>query len=67
MKKINLNNNVKVRLTELGKYIYIHQYDYIPGLENQWIIMKKKLGKNNFIEMQLWEFMQVFGQYIYGC
>lgn len=64
MKKINLNDLIKVQLKEEGKHIYIHQYDHLPGMENYYLTMKNNLDENGFVEMQLWHFIQVFGPYM---
>lgn len=63
---INLNEIVKFRLTDLGKDIFYHQYDSV----NETIVNyggkpikpeMPKVDSDGFTEMQLWEFMKVFG------
>lgn len=67
--KINLNEQVKFKLTDFGKDIYYHRFDDV----NRLII--KNCGKpltprmpetdeNGYTEMQLWDFMSVFGEHM---
>ena len=71
MKSININEFVRVQLSEKGKHIFIHQYDYIfPDVEWQKLQESQtaKIDKNGFVEMQLWELMNLFGSHMYmGC
>ena len=67
--KINLNDTIKVKLTDYGKEIYYHQFDKL----NDWVKSKgckliepkmpevDKEGKTRF---QLWSFMEMYGNYI---
>ena len=64
--KINLNDIVKVKLTDLGKEIYYHRYDAL----NKYL---EKIGAKPFephfpkedeegkTKFQLWEFMELYG------
>lgn len=67
--KINLNDFVKVTLTDLGKDIYYHQFDKV----NEFI--KKRGGKPIIPHMpkvdaegktvfQLWQFIELYGEYM---
>lgn len=64
MKKINWNDIVMVKLTDLGRDIYFHQYDDLiahglkisPSYPDQDI--------HGFSKFQLWYFMQIYGKYI---
>ncbi len=69
----NINDYVKVKLTEKGKYIYYHQFDDI----NERI---RKIGGNllnpielkyddeGYVELQMWHFMEIFGKHLCnGC
>lgn len=64
--RINLNEPIKVKLTDWGKEIYYHQYDranQIAGRE----ICKPKLPKedeNGYTEFQLWCFMELYGEHM---
>ena len=66
--RINLNEIVKFKLTDLGKDIFYRQYDEV----NDWIRKRggrpieptmPKVDADGYTEMQLWEFMEVFGSY----
>lgn len=52
--RINLNEIVKFKLPERGKEVYRHRHD---GLE-------PKLDDDGYMSMQLWTFMQVFGEHM---
>ena len=64
--RINLNEPIRVKLTDWGKEIYYHQYDstnQIYGRE----ICKPSLPKedeNGYTEFQLWCFMELYGTHI---
>lgn len=69
MKKLNLNNIIKVKLTDLGKDIYYHQFDDLNG----WIRshggkplerMYPKVNDEGYSEFQLWRFMNLYGAHI---
>lgn len=67
--KINLNEFVKVKLTDFAKDIYYHQYDDLNE-----IIIKKgetpitpkmpKIDRDGYTKIQLWELMQIYGKYM---
>lgn len=63
---INLNEPIKVKLTEWGKEIFYHQYDRaneIIGRE----VCKPSLPKedeNGYTEFQLWEFIELYGTHM---
>lgn len=66
--RINLNEVVKFKLTDLGKDIFYHQYDEV----NDWIRKRggrplqptmPKVDKDGYTRMQLWNFMEVFGSH----
>lgn len=69
----NINDYVKVKLTEKGKYIYYHQFDDI----NQNIrkvggkplsVIELKYDNEGYTEFQLWRLMEIFGEHLYnGC
>lgn len=69
MKKINLNNYIKVKLTDHGKDIYFHTIDDLvaeyPLLRNQLKPYFPKVDENGFTEFQLWDFIQLYGPHIY--
>ena len=58
--KINLNEKVKFKLSERGKEIYRHRYDGYGFEYNR----EPELDDNGYMEMQLWMFMQIFGEHM---
>ena len=58
--KINLNEKVKFKLSERGQEIYRHRYDGY-GIEYN---REPELDDNGYMEMQLWVFMQTFGEHM---
>ena len=69
----NINDYVKVKLTEKGKYIYYHQFDDMN------VDILKRGGKplnpielkyddEGYTEFQMWHLMEIFGKYLFnGC
>lgn len=70
MKKLNLNSFVKFRLNEYGKDIFYCRYDEINkwlkarGCEPQFESSFPEVDQDGFTELQLWEFMQIYGPYV---
>lgn len=70
--KININDMVKVKLTDFGKEIWYHQNDKI----NKWaetygskIRLEPVIpvvDKDGWMTEQLWVLMNVFGEHIYN-
>ena len=67
--KINLNETVKVKLTDYGKDVYYHRFDDL----NKRIIKNggkpiephfPKEDENGYCEMQLWGLMDLYGNYM---
>ena len=72
MKRLNLNAKIKVKLTDLGKYIYCHQHAELDdllrsrgfrGLER----LLPEVDEDGCTEFQLWEFIKLYGPYIGMC
>lgn len=63
---INLNESVKVKLTDYAKDIYYHQYDEVNKLAGKQIIKPSypKVDEDGYATFQLWGFMRLFGPYI---
>jgi hypothetical protein len=64
--KINLNNQIYVKLTKVGEEIY---HDYIKEINDYYgreIIDKyiPNYEDGGFARFQLWEFMNIYGNYI---
>lgn len=71
MYKFNINDFVKVKLTERGKEIYKHRYDEMfevfPHLkETLGNPPELKIDKDGYSEFQLHDFMHCFGPYIFN-
>ena len=64
--RINLNELIKVKLTDLGKEIYYHQYDWINQITGKEICEPQfpKEDENGYTEFQLWRFMELYGKHI---
>ena len=60
---LNLNDNIKVKLTDLGKDIYYHQYDRTNKFVGKEICKPSfpKEDENGYTEFQLWCFMELYG------
>lgn len=63
--RINLNEFIKVKLTDLGKDIYYHQFD---ELNQQWgrIVCKPSFPKEDaegYTKFQLWNFIEIYGEH----
>lgn len=65
--KINLNDFIKVKLTETGKDIFNHRFDELnEKLKKQaYKNMPLKEDENGYTEFQLWDFMQIYGSHMY--
>lgn len=70
---ININDKVKVKLTELGKHIYLHQFD---GLNEQItrnggkpiVPNLPKTDADGYTTFQLWNLMEIYGPHMHlGC
>lgn len=66
--KINLNDKVKFQITKHGKkkleeyFLKLEEYYEIP--KNDVNYLREKFSKE-IVEMQLWEFMSIFGKSCY--
>ena len=63
---VNLNDTVKVRLTDLGKDIYYHRYDNLNRQAGREICEPKfpDVDKEGCTSFQLWDFISLYGGYI---
>ena len=61
--RLNLNDEIKVKLTEHGKDIYYHQYDRLNTAFGREICKPKypKVDENGYTTFQLWCFMELYG------
>lgn len=69
---INLNDQIKVKLTSLGAEIYYHQYDELNknikangGTPLEPIM--PEIDKDGYTKFTLWHFMELYGQHIGMC
>lgn len=61
--RINLNEPVKVKLTDLGKDIYYHQYDRLNSAFGKQICKPSmpEVDAYGYTTFQLWCFMELYG------
>ena len=64
--RINLNEPIKVKLTDWGKEIYYHQYDRINQIVGREACKPSfpKEDENGYTEFQLWCFMELYGEHM---
>lgn len=64
--RINLNEPIKVKLTDWGKEIYYHQYDRANQIAGREICKPKfpKEDENGYTEFQVWCFMELYGEHM---
>lgn len=69
IKKLNLNDKIKVKLNPLGAEIFYNQHEeLIEMLKARGIDAFKnrmpQIDNDGYTEMQLWYFMELYGQHI---
>lgn len=64
--RINLNEPIKVKLTDWGKEIYYHQYDRTNQIAGREICkpMFPREDENGYTEFQLWCFIELYGMHM---
>ena len=64
--RINLNEPIKVKLTDWGKEIYYHQYDRTNQIAGKEICKPSfpREDENGYTEFQLWCFIELYGMYM---
>lgn len=64
--RINLNEPIKVKLTDWGKEIYYHQYDRTNQIAGREICKPRfpKEDENGYTEFQLWCFIELYGEHM---
>lgn len=70
--KINLNDQIKVKLTPLGVKIYYHQYDELNKQikergGKQLEPRMPEIDKDGYTKFTLWNFMELYGEHIGMC
>ncbi len=64
--RINLNDTIRVKLTDYGKEIYFHQFDGLIkkhpdiGIEQSYPLV----DENGYTEFTFWGFMSLYGEYM---
>lgn len=63
---INLNEHIKVKLTDYGKEVYYHQFDYINDRYGREVCkpFAPRVDEDGYTSFQLWEFIHIYGPYI---
>ena len=63
---INLNDKIKVKLTEHGRNIYYHRHDEMNRLCKREVCKPSwpETDKDGYTKMELWLFMEIFGPHI---
>ena len=66
MKAFNLNYTIKVKLTDKGKDIYYHQYDWLNRELGKELLKPRypDVDEDGFTKFQLWHFMEIYGPHI---
>lgn len=69
MKKLNLNTQVKIKLTDFGIQILQNKYlEWVGSLPEHSVYKHKKfeinVDENGYMDISLFELMKNFGQYI---
>lgn len=61
--RLNLNDNIKVKLTEHGKDIYYHQYDRTNAFLGRELCKPSypKADEDGYTTFQLWCFIELYG------
>lgn len=62
--KINLNDMIKVKLTDYGRDIYYHQYDCLDGVVPYNPHKYPEVDEDGYTRMQLWSFIELYGPHI---
>lgn len=66
--RINLNDYIKVKLTDLGKTIYYHRFDEInetiKNFGGKPIVPSLNIDLAGKTRFQLWDFIALYGDYI---
>lgn len=61
--RINLNEKIKVKLTDYGKDIYFHRFDYVNKMARQTVIKPRfpDVDSDGYTSFQLWDFINIYG------
>ena len=63
---INLNDNIKVKLTEHGKNIFYHRFDEMNRLCKREVCKPSwpEEDEEGYTKIELWMFMEIFGPHV---
>lgn len=66
---VNLNQNIKVKLSDLGKEIYYHQYDEVNEKIKRFGCKPikptmPKVDAEGYTQFHMWRFMNLYGEYM---
>lgn len=66
MVAINLNEVVKVKLTDYGREIYYHRFDKVNEAAGREVCKPSfpKVDADGYSRFQLWDFIHLYGNYI---
>ena len=68
MIKFNINDIIKIRLTDKGRRILRQRYDeltrYSPNLFKKFPYEEPEVDENGWSTWQMWEVMQIFGPHM---
>ena len=67
MKKFNINNNVKVKLTDIGRKMIVDQYTECLADSREEIeqsVITDKTDADGYTRLQMWRFMGIFGDLV---
>lgn len=66
---VNLNDLVKVKLTDWGKEIYYHKNDKVNKTFGRRVIKPSfpRVDSEGYAKFQLWDFINIYGNYMGIC
>jgi hypothetical protein len=70
MKKFNINSEVKVRLTDVGRSLHKKSWEELYSIDNTRIpsYIPPQEDEQGYSRFVMWELMQIFGSYLtMGC
>ena len=62
--KFNINDTVKVKLTEYGKYVLRKEWEHILSGNPNFEYMPPQEDDEGYSTWQMWSLMETFGKYI---
>lgn len=67
--RINLNDTVKFKLTDIGKDIYYHRFDDLIDAHPEFGLKRRMptIDEDGYSKMQLWTFIELYGPYMGMC